>query len=293
MHRPVAQSMPLHRSGLAFQIQANAQLGINCTNLEQYPAKNCTSLRFSWCNWLISGQNALAIQVHSSVSLEERKPMEWKPIEARTRAHRVSPRAGLLFVLLAASTAVTTRPATAQAPAPIRSAAWHTTSPNRLISAQVSDGVLTVDGMVGKIDLNYAIQHTGFLYFFEPGVGTAVVSLSPLAGAEKVTGGFDGSKLAFTVEGHSFELSCARPMLSRRRNKEKADIYVRLDASTAALSRYPKMGYGDTTEPPYIWPLSQPEPVTNVHYAVTPPPMPRSVLPETVDTAYAIPSSSH
>jgi hypothetical protein len=180
----------------------------------------------------------------------------------------------------------------AQAAAPSRHVqTWHNTLPSRLISAHVSDGVLTVDGMVGKIDLNYQIDRTGFLYFFEPGVGTAVVSLSPLAGAEKISDGINGVRLAFTVEGHSFELSGARPLLSRHKNKQKADIYVRLDTATVALSRFPQMGYGNTTESPYAWPLSAPEPVTSVKYVVTPPPMPRNLLPRTEDTAYALPSS--
>ncbi len=200
----------------------------------------------------------------------------------------------MVLALLAAASVLAARQASAQASvAPARHGqAWHNTMPSRLISAQVSDGVLTVDGMVGKIDLNYLIDHAGFLYFFEPGVGTAVVSLSPLAGAEKVPNGIAGARLAFTVEGHSFELSDAKPLLSRHKNKQKADIYVRLDTSTVALSRFPRMGYGNTNESPYVWPLSQPEPVSTMKYVVTPPPMPSSVLPRTVDTALAIPSTN-
>lgn len=166
---------------------------------------------------------------------------------------------------------------------------WHNTMPDRLISARVRDGVLMIDGMVGKVQLNYDIERTGFMYFFVPGVGTAVVSMGPLAGAVKVPDGVDGNKLAFNVDGHSVELSSDAPLLSKRKNKDKADIYVRMDHSTMALSRYPRMGYGDTTEPPYVWPLSEREPVSKekVAYVVTPPPMPKSVLPRTEDTASA------
>ena len=164
---------------------------------------------------------------------------------------------------------------------------WHNTMPDRLISARVRDGVLMVDGMVGKVQLNYDIERTGFMYFFVPGVGTAVVSLGPLAGGEKVADGFDGDRLAFTVQGHSFELSSETPLLSKHKKRDKADIYVRLDSSTVALSRSPKVGYGDTTEPPYVWPLSNPEPLSKekVSYVVPPPPLPKNVLPRTVDTA--------
>ncbi|MFP5233604.1 MAG: hypothetical protein ACLGQX_13405 [Acidobacteriota bacterium] len=219
--------------------------------------------------------------------------MKRKTLVPRISPRFISSRLCMALALLAAASVLGARQAPAQAAAPTRHRqAWHNTLPSRLISAQVSDGVLTVDGMVGKIDLNYLIDHAGFLYFFEPGVGTAVVSLSPLAGSEKIPNGIAGARLAFTVEGHSFELSDAKPLLSRHKNKQKADIYVRLDTSTVALSRFPQMGYGNTTESPYVWPLSAPEPVTSVKYAVTPPPMPSSVLPRTVDTALALPSSN-
>ncbi|MGC9199026.1 MAG: hypothetical protein ACP5E5_08825 [Acidobacteriaceae bacterium] len=221
--------------------------------------------------------------------------MKWKSTEVTIFVCRFAPRVGMTFALLAVFAGLTMIPALAQASAAATSGgqAWHDTLPGQTISARVSDGVLTVDGMVGKIDLNYDMDHTGFLYFYEPGVGTAVVSLSPLAGAVKVPDGIDGNTLAFTVEGHSFELSNAKPLLSRRKNKAKADIYVRLDAATASIDRYPKMGYGNTTQPPYVWPLSLPEPASNVRYVVTPPPMPSNVLPRTVDTALEIPSGGH
>ncbi len=172
-------------------------------------------------------------------------------------------------------------------------AAWHDTMPDRLISARVRDGVLTIDGMVAKVQLNYDIERTGYMYFFVPGVGTAVVSMGPLADGVKVPNAFDGEKLAFSVDGHSVELSNEGSLLAKR--KSKADVYVRLDRSTMAVSRYPIMGYGDTTEPPYVWPLSQPEPASKekVAYVVPPPPLPKSVLPKTVDTASTASPSDH
>ena len=154
--------------------------------------------------------------------------------------------------------------------------------PKNLISARVRDGVLTIDGMVAKIQLNYDIQHTGYMYFFVPGVGTAVVSMDPLADGMKVPDAFDGEKLAFTVDGHSIELSNDGSSLLEKR-KSKADIYVRLDRSTVAISRYPRMGYGDTSAAPYVWPLSAAQTASKdkVDYVVTPPPVPKSMLPQT------------
>jgi len=177
----------------------------------------------------------------------------------------------------------------AQAPAKPVSASTTTASqdtmPKNLISARVRDGVLTIDGMVAKVQLNYDIQHTGYMYFFVPGVGTAVVSLEPLADGTKVPDAFDGEKLAFTVDGHSVELSNEGTSLLDKR-KSKADVYVRLDRSTVAISRYPRMGYGDTAAAPYVWPLSGPQPANKekVEYAVTPPPVPKSMLPQTASS---------
>jgi hypothetical protein len=157
--------------------------------------------------------------------------------------------------------------------------------PDHLISARVRDGVLTIDGMVAKVQLNYDIQNTGYMYFFVPGVGTAVVSMGPLADGVKVPDAFDGEKLAFTVDGHSVELSNEGSSLLEKR-KGKADVYVRLDRSTVAISRYPRMGYGDTTTAPYVWPLSAASPggKDKVEYAVTPPPVPKSMLPQTASS---------
>ncbi len=158
-------------------------------------------------------------------------------------------------------------------------------TPDHLISARVRDGVLTIDGMVAKVQLNYDIQHTGYMYFFVPGVGTAVVSMAPLADGVKVPDAFDGEKLAFTVDGHSVELSNEGSSLLEKR-KGKADVYVRLDRSVVAISRYPRMGYGDTATAPYVWPLSSASPASKdkVEYAVTPPPVPKSMLPQTASS---------
>ena len=176
-----------------------------------------------------------------------------------------------------------------------QSAPLHDTMPGHLISAHIRDGVLTVDGMVAKVELNYDIEHTGYMYFFVPGVGTAVVSMSPIADAEKVPNAFDGSTLAFNAGGHAFELSSESNLLSKKKDKSKADVYVRLDRSAVAVSRSPQMGFGDTTQSPYVWPLSAREPKSKekVGYVVPPPPMPASVLPRTVDTASTATPSNH
>jgi hypothetical protein len=157
----------------------------------------------------------------------------------------------------------------------------HDKFPDALISAHVRDGVLTIDGMVAKVQLNYEIDHMGYMYFFVPGVGTAVVSLEPLVGGVKIPEGFKDDKLAFEVDGHTVELASSTNLISK--HKAKADIYVRMDHSTVAVSRYPRIGYGDTTQAPYMWPLSNPDlgSKEKVAYVVPPPATPKNLLPQT------------
>lgn len=159
--------------------------------------------------------------------------------------------------------------------------------PNRLISAQVHDGILTIDGLVANVEMNYQIQRSGYMYFFVPGVGTAVVSLSPIPGAERVNDAIEGNVLHFDAGGHTFELTNNGNLLGKDKT---TDVYVRLDRSTVAVGRRPRMGFGDSATAPYAWPLSGPAEVDTTEYVVTPPPMPKSVLPRTVATASMSPT---
>jgi hypothetical protein len=158
---------------------------------------------------------------------------------------------------------------------PSSKTAWHDTVPDKLISAKVHDGMLTVDGMVAKVQLNYDIDNASYMYFFVPGVGTAVISLSPLADSVKVKNAFDGSKLAFTANGHSFELTSEGDLLG----KDKSDAYVHFDGSTVALARTPRMGFGKTLQPPYAWPLSTVPTADKEAHLIAPPAIPASMLP--------------
>ena len=160
----------------------------------------------------------------------------------------------------------------------------HDVMPDRLISAQVRDGVLTIDGMVAKVQLNYDIQRAGYLYFFVPGMGTAIVSRSPVADAVRVDNAFDGNTLTFAAGGHTFELTSKSSLLGKRRD-QSSPVYVRVDRTSVAAGRYPRMGYGDIAESPYVWPLSAPEQRDRDAHFVQPPPLPRSVLPRTEVTA--------
>jgi len=158
--------------------------------------------------------------------------------------------------------------------------AWHETTPDKLISAHVHEGVLTIDGLTAKVRLNYEIHNAGYLYFFIPGTGTAIVSLVKTPDSVLEKEAFHGNTLAFSVGGHDFELTGEGPLMGG--DKTKMDAYVRLDRTTPSLDRYPEMGFGTTTRPPYIWPAAKPEPKQRTlaeQHIVQPPPLPRDMLP--------------
>jgi hypothetical protein len=169
---------------------------------------------------------------------------------------------------------------------------------SKRIDAKVTGGILTVDGLVAKVDLNYDIHRSGYIYFFSPGVGTAVVSRVEMPGSTRVPGAIRGSSIAFTFEGHSFALenddvltisaqAVDAPLIKARKQKAKEthDIYVVLDANARALYRTPQVGFGDTRVAPYVFPLSDTQPKDTYAHMVQPPPMPASVLPRTKATA--------
>ncbi len=179
------------------------------------------------------------------------------------------------------SMAVTTSAPTTTVPT------WHETvvPEDKQISAKVTNGILTIDGLVAKVQLNYDIHHAGYLYIFVPGVGTAVVSRIQTYGSTKVSNAFHGNTLAFNTGGHDFELTSQTPLAEGRNGKE--DAYVRLDNTTLGLDRMPMIGYGSTTRAPYAWPLSGTAAKDTEAHFVQPPPMPRNLLPRTMNAPAA------
>jgi hypothetical protein len=155
--------------------------------------------------------------------------------------------------------------------------AWHDTVPDKLISAKIHDGVLTVDGLVAKVRLNYDIHDQAYMYVFLPGTGTAIVSLSPLPNGERVKDLFHGSTMKFSIDGHSFEV------VSQGGFGEGVSAgYVSIDRNTAMISRSPMVGFGMTTRPPYVWPVSgKPATGADTAYSTN---LPASMLPRTEAT---------
>src|SRR5580692_3716405 len=55
--------------------------------------------------------------------------------------------------------------------------------PPKVTPAQISRGIFTVDGVIGKAALNYDIPDLKFIYFYAPGIGVVVISDNKFAGS--------------------------------------------------------------------------------------------------------------
>ena len=139
----------------------------------------------------------------------------------------------------------------------------------------VRDGILTVDGMVGKAQLNYNVdQH--FLYFTVPGVGTAIVAQQRFMNALPQKDAFHGSVLTIQVNGHTVELTNSGPLVAGK----TAEAWVAIDPLYGAGIPFPQMGFGDTIARPYVWPgAKSTKPEKNSVTAIAPP-LPVSVRPK-------------
>jgi hypothetical protein len=150
---------------------------------------------------------------------------------------------------------------------------------DKQFSAKVTSGMLVIDGLVAKVQLNYDIHRAGYMYFFVPGEGIVVVSRVKMPDAIEVKDAIQGSTVAFNIGGHSLELTSNASLEGGL--LEAHDVYVWLDKETILLSRTPEFGYGNTRLAPYAWPLSKAERKDNSVHFVVPPPMPANLLPKT------------
>jgi hypothetical protein len=161
----------------------------------------------------------------------------------------------------------------AVAPAPI--------PPVHPFQMDVRDGILTVDGMVGKAQLNYHVGQS-FLYFTVPGVGTAIVAQDRFMNALPQKGAFHGNTLTVQVNGHTVELTSASPLES----KGVSEAWVSIDPLFGGGKVFPEMGFGNTIQRPYAWPGSKAE---RTSASADAPPLPASVRPKPeVASAYSV-----
>lgn len=153
-------------------------------------------------------------------------------------------------------------------------------TPEKPIHAKVQNGVLTIDGMVAKVHLNYDIKGAGYLYFYLPGTGTAIVSLSKMPGATFAKTAFRGPTLSFTADKHLFELTTDGKDFDEALTRD--GVWVRFDATTASLGAYPMMGFGNVLEAPYQWPVAHAASrlAAAEEQSVIPPPVPVNLLPK-------------
>ncbi len=144
----------------------------------------------------------------------------------------------------------------------------------RAFATDVHSGILTVDGLVGKAQLNYHI-HEQYMYFTIPGVGTAIVSQTRFMNSLPQKGAFHGNTLTFQANGHTVELSNDNPLVAGK----SADAWVAIDPLYGAGIAFPMMGYGDSLSRPYAWPGSKTETTTSNAYASAPP-LPKALRPK-------------
>jgi hypothetical protein len=146
------------------------------------------------------------------------------------------------------------------------------------VQLEIERGAFTVDGIVGKVQLDYDIGDLHFLYLYVPGMGVTVVSDAPFPGAVAQADAFDGETLTVKTAEHVLQVSSDKPLLGKRREA----AYVMVDRHYRMAARFPVVGYGTTRSAPYQWPGSK----TEVRLAGTrddAPPVPMDLRPKLLD----------
>ena len=137
----------------------------------------------------------------------------------------------------------------------------------------ISRGTFTVDGMIGKAELNYDIADLKFIYLYAPGIGTVVVSNVAFPGAKEEPKAFDDRTLTVTVGEHRLQVASDKRLL----DKKPESAFVLLDRGFILPSKYPVVGYGAVLKAPYAWPGGRPNP--SLTAVVQPPPVPENLRP--------------
>jgi hypothetical protein len=145
--------------------------------------------------------------------------------------------------------------------------------PPKTVSASISRGILTVDGLTGKAALNYEIKDLKYLYFYIPGIGTTVVSNDPFPGAVEQKHAFDDKTLTITVGEHVVQLSSENRLLG----KAPESAFVLVDKYFFVPTKFPVMGYGPIRVAPYAWPGSKVN--EDLKGSVEAPPLPADLRP--------------
>jgi hypothetical protein len=155
----------------------------------------------------------------------------------------------------------------------------------------VSEGTLTVNGMIARVGINYQIPDLKYLYFWVPGTGVVVVTDKPFPGAIEQKEAFHAKGLTIKIPSkdqdpsltQSIELYSDDYLLKNDRRPLSAWVLLdpritnAADISSDPHFKGPIFGWGDTAAAPYAWPGSLPTDPKK-HTALAPP-IPVNLLP--------------
>jgi hypothetical protein len=144
----------------------------------------------------------------------------------------------------------------------------------KMTPVSISRGTFTVDGMIGKAELNYEIPNFKYMYMYAPGIGTLVVSNAAFPGAKEQKGAFNDATLTVNVGEHKLQLASDKRLLG----KKPESAYVLVNRDFNLPSKYPVVGYGTTLKAPYTWPGGRPNGELAGSF-VAPPPIPTNLQP--------------
>jgi hypothetical protein len=150
----------------------------------------------------------------------------------------------------------------------------HKEKPPKMTPVSISRGTFTVDGMIGKAELNYNIPDFKYIYLYAPGIGTLVVSNDPFQGAKEQRNAFDDKTLTVTTGDHKLQVASDKRLLG----KKPESAFVLVDRAFTLPSKYPVVGYGTVLKAPYMWPGGRPNEALAGAF-VEPPPIPVNLKP--------------
>ena len=150
----------------------------------------------------------------------------------------------------------------------------------KMTPVSIARGTFTVDGMIGKAELNYDIADLKYIYMYAPGIGTMVVSNAPFVGAKEQKNAFDDKTLTVSVGEHKLQIASDKRILG----KKPESAYVLVDREFKVPSPYPMVGYGKTLKAPYVWPGGRANEALAGAF-VQPPPIPVNLRPTLLQPA--------
>jgi len=149
----------------------------------------------------------------------------------------------------------------------------------KMTPVNITDGTLTVNGMIAKVGLNYQIADLKYLYFWVPGLGIVTVTDKPFPGAKEQLAAFHSKGLTVKLNDQIIELYSDNFLL--KNDKKPLSAWVALDPTlTTPVDdphfRSPVFGWGVTPGAPYTWPGSMP---TDPKKHALAPPVPVNLRP--------------